>query len=132
MLWCFSLITKWTNILNVKSVKMLVSICFFYFLSLVFATDLIIPMSKICRKQRTKLSTKFNIKDQTKFQHKNNIVYYGKCPNRNCKINYVAETDRRSTEIIIDHNKRNKNHTFETCTWWKSYPRVGRRFKNSW
>ena len=35
--------------------------------------------------QGTKLSTKFNIKDQTKFQNKNNIVYNGKCPNINCK-----------------------------------------------
>ena len=58
--------------------------------------------------QGTKLSTKFNIKDQTKFQHKNNIVYDGKCPNINYKNDYVGETDRRSIERIIDHNKRDK------------------------
>ena len=58
--------------------------------------------------QGTKLSTKFNIKDQTKFRHKNNIVYYSKCPKINCKNGYVGETNRKSIERIIDHNKRDK------------------------
>ena len=58
--------------------------------------------------QRTKFSTKFNIKNQTKFQHKNNIVYYDKCLNIKCKNDYVGETNRRSIERIIDHNKREK------------------------
>ena len=33
----------------------------------------------------TKLSTKFPVKDKTDFQHKHNVVYYGKCPNEGCK-----------------------------------------------
>ena len=64
--------------------------------------------------QGTKLSTKFNIKDQTKFQHKS-IVYYGKCPKVNCKNDYVGGTYRRSIEKIIDHNKHKKHRTFKTC-----------------
>ena len=43
----------------------------------------------------TKRSTKFNIKDQTVFQHKKFFVYYGKCPNINFKKDYVGETARR-------------------------------------
>ena len=58
--------------------------------------------------QWTKISTKFNIKDQTKIQLQNNMVYYGKCPNINCKNDCVGETGRRSIERIIDHNKRDK------------------------
>ena len=49
-----------------------------------------------------KLPTKFNVKEKTEFYHQSNLVYYGKCPN-------YRETDRRIKEIIIDHNKRDKN-----------------------
>ena len=58
--------------------------------------------------QGTKLSAKLNLKDRRKFQHKSNMVYYGKCLNINYKNDYVGETDRRSLEKIIDHNKRDK------------------------
>ena len=49
------------------------------------------------------------MKDKTKFCHKNNLVYRGKCLSENCKYDYVRETDRKVEERIIDHNKRNKN-----------------------
>ena len=52
--------------------------------------------------QCKKLHTKFNVKEKTEFYHQSNLVYYGKCPN-------YRETDRRIKEIIIDHNKRDKN-----------------------
>ena len=89
--------------------------------------------------QGTKLSTKFNIKDQTKFHHKNNIVYYGKCPNENCKDDYVGETDRRSIERIIDHNKRDKkshllkhaqkeNHTH---VWEQNFKILGSNYQSN-
>ena len=32
-----------------------------------------------------KLSTKFPVKDKTDFQHKHNVVYFGKCPNEGWK-----------------------------------------------
>ena len=35
--------------------------------------------------QSKKLSSKFSMKDKIDFQHQNNVVYYGKCPNPNSK-----------------------------------------------
>ena len=34
----------------------------------------------------TKLSTKFPVKDKTNFQHKHNVVYYGKCPKKDARM----------------------------------------------
>ena len=31
-----------------------------------------------------KLSTQFNVKDRTKFEHKHNVIYFGKCSEKNC------------------------------------------------
>ena len=60
-----------------------------------------------------KLSTCFNIKDQTKFEHQHDIVYYGKCPEVDCTDNYIGEVSRRVSERIIDHNGRDrKSHLF--------------------
>ena len=42
----------------------------------------------------TKLSTKFLVRDKTDFQHKHNVLYYGKCSNEGCKDDYVGETKR--------------------------------------
>ena len=55
----------------------------------------------------TKLSTKFPVKDETDFQHKNNVVY--QCPSQGCHENYIGETNRRIAERIQDHNNRDKN-----------------------
>ena len=30
-----------------------------------------------------KLSTQFNVKDRTKFEHKHDVIYFGKCPEQN-------------------------------------------------
>ena len=57
----------------------------------------------------TKLSTQFPVKDGTKFEHRDNIVYFSRCPNVTCNKTYVGETNRRIKERIIDHNKRDKN-----------------------
>ena len=59
--------------------------------------------------QRTKLSSRFQVKDQTKFEHRNDVVYCCKCPENDCDDFYIAETDRQISERIIDHNKRDKN-----------------------
>ena len=34
--------------------------------------------------QSEKLASKFPVEDKIDFQHQNNVVYYGKCPNPNC------------------------------------------------
>ena len=60
-----------------------------------------------------KLSTCFNIKDQTKFEYQHDIVYHGKCPEVDCIDNYIDEASRRVSERIIDHNGRDRKwHLF--------------------
>ena len=63
----------------------------------------------IIRYQATKLSSRFEVKDQTKFEHRNGAVYCCKCPENDCDDFCIGETDRRISERIIDHNKRDKN-----------------------
>ena len=53
--------------------------------------------------QGTKLSTKFNIKYQTKFQHKNNIVYYNNCP--------VPKNNKRDNKSHLLKYALDENHT---------------------
>ena len=58
-----------------------------------------------------KLSTCFNVKDQSKFEHQHDVVYYADCPNEKCRKNYIGESGRRISERIKDHNGRNlKSH----------------------
>ena len=49
-----------------------------------------------------KLSTQFNAKDRTKFEHKHDVIYFGKCPEQSCTDNYLGESARRISERIID------------------------------
>ena len=59
-----------------------------------------------------KLSTCFNIKDQTKFEQQHDIVYH-KCPEVDCVVNYIGEASRRVSQRIKDHNSRDKkSHLF--------------------
>ena len=53
--------------------------------------------------QRTKLSSRSQVKEQTKFEHRNDVVYCCKCPENDCDDFYIGETDRRISERIIDH-----------------------------
>ena len=58
-----------------------------------------------------KLSTCFNVKDQSKFEHQHDVVYYADCPNEKCRENYIDESGRRMSERIKDHNGRDlKSH----------------------
>ena len=50
----------------------------------------------------TKLSSNFQIKDKTKFDHKHHLVYYVKC--LECQEDYIEEIGRRLHERISDHN----------------------------
>ena len=38
-----------------------------------------------------KLSTCFNVKDQSKFDHQHDVVYYVDCRNETCRENYIGE-----------------------------------------
>ena len=53
-----------------------------------------------------KLSTCFYVKDQSKFDHQHDVVYYADCPNETCRENYIGESGRRVSERIKDHNGR--------------------------
>ena len=83
--------------------------------------------------QSEKLSTKFNVQDETEFYHQSNLVYYGKWSNQSFTEDYIGEADRRIMERIIDHNKRDKNshvlkHSREeshTHVWDKDFKVLG-------
>ena len=53
-----------------------------------------------------KLNSCFSIKDKTKFEHQQDLVYYEKCTEPSCRDNYVGETGRRIIERIKDHSGR--------------------------
>ena len=46
-----------------------------------------------------KLSTCFNVKDQSKFEHQHDVVYYADCPNEKCRENYIGENGHRIKRI---------------------------------
>ena len=65
---------------------------------------------KICiTYKRSKLSTQLPVKDRTKFEHRNNIVYFSRFPNVTCNEIYVGKTERRFNKHIIDYNRRGKS-----------------------
>ena len=86
-----------------------------------------------------KLSTCFQIKDQTKFEDKHDIIYLATCPEDNCSENYIGESGRRISERIIDHNGRDqKSHIFkhssEKCHqhfYIDGFKIIGNGFKNN-
>ena len=70
----------------------------------------------------SKLSTHFQIKHKTEFEHKHDVVYLGTCPKNNCLDNYVGESARLISEKIIDHNRRDQN--LQLCI--KSHPNTSK------
>ena len=60
-----------------------------------------------------KLSTQSNIKDRIKFEHKHDVIYFGKCQEKNCIDNYLGESARRISEQVINHDGRDqRSHLF--------------------
>ena len=61
-----------------------------------------------------KLGSYFNIKDQTKMQHQNDLIYYTECPENDCMENYVSEIERCLQERVDEHgDKDNKSHVLK-------------------
>ena len=54
--------------------------------------------------QLNSVSSRFQLKDQTKKDHQHNVVYYVKCPNEQCTEDYTGETGRRLIEHVKDHS----------------------------
>ena len=52
----------------------------------------------------TKLSSRFQLKDQTKQDLQHNVVYYVKCPHEQCTEDYTRETRRCLIEHVKDHS----------------------------
>ena len=47
-----------------------------------------------------KLSSQFNIKDKTNFEHRHELIYHANCPIPTCEDNYIGETARCIHERI--------------------------------
>ena len=86
-----------------------------------------------------KLGTKFQLKDKARFNHQNNLVYYSKCPDKTGNKDYVAETDRRIEERIMDHKRRDKNshllkHSLEKNhqhVWGNDFKVLGNNYRSN-
>ena len=64
----------------------------------------------------TKLSSHFNITDDTNTQHKHDLVYFSRCPSTTCTDSYIGETARHLTERVVDHAGRDmKLHIIRHC-----------------
>ena len=62
----------------------------------------------------TKLSSKFQLRDQTKKDHQHDVVYYETCPEEQCTEDYTGEAGRRLIERVKDHSgKDSKSHLFK-------------------
>ena len=56
-----------------------------------------------------KLRSLYQTKDQTIFEHKHDVIYYGKFPAQNCVDDYIGEIACRVNERIVDHTARETN-----------------------
>ena len=73
------------------------------------------------------LSTCFQIKHQTKFEHKHDIIYLATCPEDNYSENYIRESRRRISKRIIDQSSEKCCQHFHT----NSFKIIGNWFKNN-
>ena len=82
-----------------------------------------------------KLSTCFNVKDKTVFNHEHDIVYYAKCPEESCSYVHVGQSGRRVLERVKDHNGRHTSsyifkhsvavdHQFVSCDDLRIFGRI--------
>ena len=74
----------------------------------------------------SKLSTHFQIKNKTIFEHNHDVVYLGTCREDHCLDNYVGKSARRISERIIDHSGEDQNsHLFKhSCI--KNHPNTAK------
>ena len=62
----------------------------------------------------TSNSSKFQLKDQTKKDHRHDVVYYAKCPEKECTEGYTAETGKHLTEHVKHHSGKDlKSNLFK-------------------
>ena len=75
-----------------------------------------------------KLRPQFNVKDRTKFENKNDIIYFVKCPEQNCTGNYLGESGRRVSEQILDHGGSRGRSSIN----FKVLPNFPKKQKKNW
>ena len=88
---------------------------------------------------RTKTQNFQHDLDRTKFEHTYNVAYFSRSPNATCNKTYVGKTDRRITERITDHKKRDKSshllkHACEnqhTHVWKDDFKILNGNYKSS-
>ena len=86
-----------------------------------------------------KLSTQFKVKDHAEFEHKSNVVYLCKCPEKECQGQYIGETKRRLSERMIDHNRRDRlsrvlHHSIDrkhSHVWAKDFKILGSNYSST-
>ena len=71
-----------------------------------------------------KLGSFFNIKDQTKFEHSNDLIYLVKCPEKTCSEDYLGETARRINEKVLEHAGKDKKSHMLQHTLQSGHPSV--------
>ena len=59
---------------------------------------------------KQRLSIQLLVNGKIDFQHKHNVVYYGKCSSEGCKDDHDGETKRRIVETIKDHNSKGNSY----------------------
>ena len=100
-------------------------------------------LSKIIKVQTSftgkRLSSCFETKDGTKFEHQHNIIYQVKRSAENCSDNYIGESERRIIEGVKDHGGRDtKSHVLKQSSEKKhvevtqeEFKIIGSNFKNN-
>lgn len=71
-----------------------------------------------------KLGAFFNIKDQTKLEHYNDLNYLVDCPVESCSENYLGETARRINERVLEHAGKDKKSHMLRHTLQSGHPSV--------
>ena len=66
----------------------------------------------------------FNIKDQTKLEHNNDLTYLVKCPERTCSENYFGETARMINKRVLEHAAMDKKSHMLQHTLQSGHPSV--------
>ena len=87
----------------------------------------------------SELSTCFQVKDKTNFEHNYDIFYHGTCPETDCPENCIRETARRIAERVKDHSGKDLHshlfkHTVESghkVLNVTNYSIIGKEYRNN-
>ena len=83
----------------------------------------LLPENHLSRSSK-KLGSFFNIKDQTKLEHNNDLTYLVKCPEKSCSEKYLGETARRINERVLEHAGKDKKSHMLQHTLQSGHPSV--------